>query len=297
MTRLSTCKRMTFGYSGIYFLCGLILISIHLIAGCSERNEGNLTTKEIIRFNDISSESWKALSRKRVFFGHHSVGRNILQGIREIMNDRPDISLNLKETETLAFVNGPLFAHYRVGENLDPYSKIDHFREILKNALTNGGFDIAFFKMCYVDIDSNTDIQKVFDYYKRTLIDLELLYPNTIFIHFTVPLKASPLGLKTWVKRLIGYPVKWTDPQNIRRNEFNQLVLRAYEGNKPVFDLAMWESTYPNGNREYFRKNGEKHYTLVPEYTFDGGHLNEKGRRVIAEKLLAFLGTICEARN
>jgi len=31
-----------------------------------------------------------------------------------------------------------------------------------------------------------------------------------------------------------------------------------------------------------------------PDYTDDGGHLNERGRKIVAEQLLIFLSNLCE---
>ena len=60
-------------------------------------------------------------------------------------------------------------------------------------------------------------------------------------------------------------------------------------GKEPLFDLAMVESTYEDGSRYTFSANGHTYYALVPEYTKDGGHLNELGQKVAAEQLLIFL--------
>ena len=124
------------------------------------------------------------------------------------------------------------------------------------------------------------------------MADLKVRYPHTTFIHFTVPLVASPVGLKTTLKRLINYPVKWTDPGNIKRNEYNKLILQEYSAKQPVFDLAGIESTYPDGSRCYFKNGGEKFFTLVSAYTNDGAHLNPMGRKHVAQQLLIFLSKL-----
>ena len=45
---------------------------------------------------------------------------------------------------------------------------------------------------------------------------------------------------------------------------------------------------------ETFTKDGENYYSLVPDYTDDGGHLNEKGRKIVAEQLLILLANLSE---
>jgi lysophospholipase L1-like esterase len=53
--------------------------------------------------------------------------------------------------------------------------------------------------------------------------------------------------------------------------------------------MAAVESTYPDGRPCTFRVAGRTYESLVPEYTTDGGHLNERGRRAVAAQLLVFL--------
>ena len=70
---------------------------------------------------------------------------------------------------------------------------------------------------------------------------------------------------------------------NINRNQFNEILRKEYEGKAPIFDLAKIESTYPDGKTSY---------SMVPDYTYDGGHLNETGRKKAAEQLLVLLANI-----
>ena len=95
-------------------------------------------------------------------------------------------------------------------------------------------------------------------------------------------------GIKAWIKKLIGKPVGGYD-DNIKRNQFNELLKKEYDGKEPVFDLAKMESIRPDGKRETFTKDGKTHYSLVPDYTSDGSHLNETGRKKAAEQLLLLL--------
>jgi lysophospholipase L1-like esterase len=81
---------------------------------------------------------------------------------------------------------------------------------------------------------------------------------------------------------------------NQKINELNALLIDEYEGNLPVFDLAKFESTLPNGKRQMFSHKSEKYFSLVPEYTDDNGHLNEKGRKIVAEQLLIFLANLVD---
>jgi hypothetical protein len=66
----------------------------------------------------------------------------------------------------------------------------------------------------------------------------------------------------------------------------------AYAGRAPVFDLAVLESTRPDGSRVSYTQGADTVYTLAPEYTNDGGHLNEAAKRMVAEQLLIFLARL-----
>ena len=84
----------------------------------------------------------------------------------------------------------------------------------------------------------------------------------------------------------------WNYEDNIKRNQFNELIKKEYEEKEPFFDLAKIESSYPSGERASFTKDGKVYYSLVPEYTYDSGHLNEKGRKIVAEQLLIILASL-----
>ena len=75
----------------------------------------------------------------------------------------------------------------------------------------------------------------------------------------------------------------------MKRDEFNRLLLSAYAGKEPVYDLAKAESTYPSGTRSEMTSDSRDFYTLAPDYTDDGEHLNETGRQAAASELLHVL--------
>jgi hypothetical protein len=79
------------------------------------------------------------------------------------------------------------------------------------------------------------------------------------------------------------------DSHNIKRNEYNQMLISKYQGIDPIFDLAKVESTLPNGQRTTFKFGDKSYYALANQYTSDGGHLNEIGRYYAAKELLKVL--------
>lgn len=244
------------------------------------------------KIKDIPESIWKTLAEKKLYFGHQSVGLNILDGIRDLMTENSLIKLNIVETLDPADFDAPLFAHSTIGKNMYPQSKIDAFADVLENGIGERA-DVAFFKFCYLDFHSNTHVDEVFEQYKDTISYLQEKFPEVTWVHSTVPLTSQQTGPKAWVKKLLGKPLRGYE-YNIKRNRFNALIRAEYEGKDPIFDLAKIESTLPDGKRESFTRDGGTYYSLIQDYTDDGSHLNEIGRRVVAEKFLIFLANILE---
>jgi len=123
-----------------------------------------------------------------------------------------------------------------------------------------GKVDIAFFKFCYVDIMRDSDPQEIFDSYRTVLEELKKRYPDTKFLHITVPIRSVPKGLKKnlkqSVKLLIGMPGDLED--NMMRERYNKFLRDAYSKTEPFFDLALIESVNPAGFRCYTAKGTKK---------------------------------------
>lgn len=277
------------GYKLLRYLIG-IFISLILIT--SHGGTMAETTTQFSNEKDVPESVWKTLAEKKIYFGHQSVGFNILAGVRDIMAENPLITLNIVETHDPADFENPLLAHSTVGKNTDPQSKINAFANVLEKGIGEKA-DVAFFKFCYVDFHSNTNIEEVFHQYKNTVSLLKQKFPQLKLIHFTVPLTSQQTGPRAWVKKILGKSLRGYD-DNIKRNQFNDFIRTEYENKDPIFDLAKIESTFPDGERSSFTKDGTTYYTLVQDYTDDGGHLNETGRKVVAEQFLMFLVDLIE---
>jgi len=235
----------------------------------------------------IPQEKWQTLANKKIFFGHKSVGDNLVNGLEDILKYIPEIKLDIIRTSELSDFDHPLLAHAYVGENGDPGSKNDAFTHLMESGLGEK-VDIAFFKYCYADIKRKTDVDKVFNAYKKSMDYLITRYINTVFIPVTVPLHAIQSGPKAWIKKIIRRPLNGVD-DNIKRCRFNELLRQWYQGKVPIFDLARIESTALNNKRKKFQKGETVYYSLVRKYTYDGKHLNQVGRITAAEQLLALL--------
>jgi hypothetical protein len=228
------------------------------------------------------------VSRHTVFFGHQSVGRNLLDGIRELAA-REGVPLRFAETAGGGAIPPGTFAHGAVPENGNPLLKLRSFERALETGAA-AGVDVAFVKFCYVDFDAGTDAPALFAAYQATLESLKRRYPQTTFVHVTAPLTTIQGGAKAFVKRLLGRPPSGV-MENQRREEFNALLRRATEGKEPLFDLALVESTAPDGRAEAFEWNGRTVPALVPAYTDDGGHLRGEGQRRAARQLVSVLAS------
>ena len=234
--------------------------------------------------------AWRSLGTKRLFFGHQSVGENIMEGVGEVIRDDPHTGLRVARGVDALGGGGGVFAHGRIGRNGDPRLKTDEFASLIEGPL-RGKVDVAFHKYCYADIAETTDVAALFDHYQKTMARLSAEFPRVVFVHVTTPLVRVQSGPKAAIKLLLGKsPGRYRG--NFARERFNDFMRAAYRGREPVFDLAAIESTRPDGVRETIRSGNQSGYALVPGYATDSAHLNEPGRRRVAEELLVFLARL-----
>lgn len=223
----------------------------------------------------------------RIFFGHQSVGMNLLDGVSELA-EREGAALRVVEaTDPAALVPGTL-AHGFVPENGDPERKIASFERMLDSGIGDAA-DVALLKLCFVDIGTDTDVAALFARYRDMVARQRARHPHLALVHVTVPLTIVQGGIKAMVKSLLDRP-PYGLLENARREEFNALLRRTYEGREPLFDLARIESTAPDGRAETASWKGHRAPALVGAYTNDGGHLNREGRTRAARVLVAALG-------
>jgi hypothetical protein len=238
----------------------------------------------------VPVRSWGELAGKRLYFGHHSVGCNIIEGMSEVIAARQQIELPIFEANEATEIGDCGFGHSGVGVNRDPDSKIRAFEELL-NAGAGDRLDIAFFKFCYVDIGAETDVRGLFDRYVGAMERLGRRFPHVTFAHVTTPLTVPLSGLKWTIKRVLGEPA-WGYRQNGMRERYNDLLRGGFGASGLVFDLARMESTRPDGSVESYRWKGKAHPSLARCYTADEGHLAELGRRIAGRNMLVWLATV-----
>lgn len=257
------------------------------LSGCEQQSQ----IQEPVSMDQVKADLL-TVSQARVFFGHHSVGNNILKGVQALA-DKTGVPLRIEEvTAGGTAPEGPGLFHGKVGENLDPDAKIAGFASAL-GAEGEARYDVATFKFCYVDLDEGSKERspgKLFDRYANNISAIEAAHPGVKVLHSTMPLMAEPPGKKTRLKRLLGLPIS-TDAANVDRNEFNRLARERFNGSG-LLDVARFEATRPDGSIAEFSAGGRELEMLALEYTSDGGHLNELGQERVAA---AFLHRIAEA--
>ena len=75
--------------------------------------------------------------------------------------------MNSNLTKDKSDLQKPIFAHYEIGKNDYPLTKIEDFSKIMDEGGLGSVLDISLMKFCFVDIHSNTDIEDVFNAYKK----------------------------------------------------------------------------------------------------------------------------------
>ena len=229
----------------------------------------------------------EALSSRRVFFGHQSVGVNLLDGVRALAA-REQVAIRVVEVPPAPAIEPGSIGHAFVGRNTDPESKLRDFERALASGAA-AGVELAMVKLCFVDVTADADVARLFSEYQASMARVHAASPRTTIVHVTVPLTTVQGGLKGWVKRLLGRaPSGFLE--NVHREEFNALLRAAYQGREPLFDLARVESTR-DGRAETVEWGGRVVPALLAELTDDGGHLNHEGQLRAARELVAVLAS------
>jgi hypothetical protein len=228
-------------------------------------------TAPLWRQRKISSSEVRRAAEARVFFGHQSVGGNVMKGITALFRvnggGRPRYIDITGGNAFLPRSDTGYIAHAFVGRNGRPLEKIADFDSILRGGAAKR-IDVALLKLCYADVKANTDVEEVFHRYRAVLLALEEDYPEVTFLYSTVPLKTE------------------APADNAARARLNKLIRDEYGESGRLYDIAAVESTTLDGDRISGTYEGESYDALFPGFSTDGGHLNEAGATVAATALL-----------
>lgn len=238
----------------------------------------------------VTAGSRAVVAHARIFFAHQSVGDNIVDGLRSLEPHDGDPLLNVVPLSEAKGATGSAFIHARLGQNGDPKSKTDAYIAALDSGLGES-VDLAFQKYCFADFDANTDVNAVFAYYRQAAARIQAHYPSLTIAHVTAPLVTVQSGPRATIKKWIGQVPDYY-LENAARERFNQLMRTEYGASGRLFDLAKFEASRPGEPAQPILFQGRTLYSLRPEYTNDGGHLNAPTQQRVATEFISFLGSV-----
>jgi hypothetical protein len=242
----------------------------------------------------ITTANLNTVARTRVFFGHQSVGMNVLNAVPGVYADNGVSAPPIEQGRTEPGPNGGFIAHKFIGENHKPLLKIEDFDRTMRGGMGRQ-VDVAMMKFCSLDISTSTDVDTLFARYRDTMAAMERDFPNVTFIHVTVPLVTERQGLfsklKTRLKTVLGRSDVNHPLANVARERLNALIRSEYAG-RHLFDLAAIQSTRPDGTRVSGRYDNQAYFALYDGYASDDVHLNAVGSKIAAT---AFLEAIAQA--
>lgn len=222
-------------------------------------------------------------SATRVFFGHQSVGSNVIAGVSDLFVEPGSPPLAVVETRDAIAADGGFLSHTHVGVNGDPLGKFDDFAAILGGSLGDE-VDIAVLKLCYVDVTASTDVEQLFAAYANLMERLETEHPDVRFLYATAPL-STDRGWKQVVKAWIGRDDQMGPADNLARQRYNELVRQRYGDTGRLFDIAAVESTIADAPTSR-QLDGATYYVLNQGFAADPGHLNPLGSRAAGAEFI-----------
>lgn len=267
----------------------LFITIVTLITGCSTNHDYDMNDfHKMYGDDDVKvADLIEAVSKQKIYFGHQSVGYNIIDGIIQ-WELETEGQLQKVDTRNFSEIGDASFIHFTIGKNYDTMSKIDDFVSLVSDIPVEQEA-VAFFKFCYVDVTRSTDVDELFNYYQEKMIAIRRDRPKLKLVMVTCPVTGIQKGLEGLARKILNRQHSYAVEDNIKRNEFNTKMKDEFSGVFPIFDLAGVESTLPDGTIQTYSYKGSDYPGMPDFYTSDLGHLNEYGAKVVSYNLLAFL--------
>jgi hypothetical protein len=231
---------------------------------------------------------WANVASRTIYFGHQSVGRDVMAGLSRLNEDR-GLALRVVQTDNPGSLTGPAFVHFMAGNNRDYASKNAALLRLLE-ARHRENEAIVLLKYCYVDINNGRDADSVFAAYCEMAETIQFEHPDVTLVHTTIPLTTVESLIRARSRQLLGRPT--LRRAAIARHRYNELVRAEFAGNQPIFDLARIEATRSNGTLATFMARDSLIEILAPENTWDGGHLSTRCQLATAAALLDVLADV-----
>ncbi|MBK8943322.1 MAG: hypothetical protein IPM79_38410 [Polyangiaceae bacterium] len=219
--------------------------------------KGVIGPEGVLAFDALKPDDAKRLKTARIFFGHQSVGNNLIEAAKGL-GYTFKYALRGADLAAMGLSEAP------VADNRDPLRKVKSFAELLVKEKIGERADLAGFKLCYVDFEDQGKTGGLEKAYATRISELRLAYPQLKFFHVTPPLTTDNAGF------------------NKQRLAFGDFLKKTYSEQDIVIDLAAVESQLPDGTP--CTLGG--HRSLCSQYASDNGHLKGDGATRGAKVLL-----------
>lgn len=230
----------------------------------------------------------------RVLFGHQSEGEAIFEAVPSVYRRAKIRQPQVGPWRQVWRENDPIFANAEIGEDGDEHGKMVEFAELVNEA-SAGGLDVALMTFSYVDFDTETDVESVFDEYSTMMTNLQEIHPDIIFIYTTVPMVVDSGTRIVGSKKAKGIAGSaWPhESANIARERYNELVRQQYRETGRLFDIAALEARAKDDRMVVKNLGGEWYPVLNPDLADDDGeHLNATGGRQLATELMKLVTAV-----
>ena len=140
--------RVTSIYIPVLSVC--LLISM---VGCNKspdtENKAVTMNSENMLVSEKTRNALEVTKNKSIIFLHHSVGGNILNGLRGLAKES-GVDLKIQTVRNASISNDKQIIDITGGVNGKPKTKIDSFADQINNLKSNMIPDVAFMKFCFV---------------------------------------------------------------------------------------------------------------------------------------------------
>jgi hypothetical protein len=241
---------------------------------------------------DIPDSAWTRLGSRTIVFGDRALGADLLEGVRVWQAREPKVRLTLIPVPPggrRSLGDAQAMRPTAAGGEAGAEQKTGDFVTYLTSP-EGERTDLAFHMYSQVDFGPDCDPAAIFARYQARMEQLHRQRPRLLLAHITAPLSMRDPWLVRLFQRLAGRPT--ADQLNAKRAAFNALLRSAYGGRDPIFDLAGYQSTGPDGRRTWVMSGGRPTPYLAAAWAGPASRLNPAGQEAISEQFLAFLAGI-----
>jgi hypothetical protein len=278
----------TIGATGIYVASSNPGTYAVVATSVSDTTRSGSATVTVVAAPQSSLDRLRALSSKRIYFQHASVGGQSVGvydpggfignwGLLKIIADNPGSGTTVaRDANTAAAIPTGAIGEWSHGaSNGDPDAKLSLFDARIRGGL-GGTVNFALFKLGYPDFDQTGNVNTAAglvpvatwfaNTYRPKMSSLQAAYPATAIVHVTAPLHS------TCCNRAIQ---AWNDE-----------LRAAYPGR--ILDLAYWQTVdSPSGQGTVC---GDRTPCIHPRWVRAGDdHVNQAGADWLGNRLLELL--------